>query len=55
MSREHWRFGTGWLGVALPEADSGFGGGIVGNDQVAEALGAALAVEPYLTSTVLSA
>jgi len=57
MSREHWRrFGEfGWLGVALPEADGGFGGGIVETIQVAEALGAALAVEPYLASTVLGA
>ncbi|MCM2337276.1 acyl-CoA dehydrogenase family protein [Hydrogenophaga pseudoflava] len=57
MSREHWRrFGEfGWLGVALPEADGGFGGGIVETIQVAEALGAALVAEPYLASTVLGA
>lgn len=55
MSRELWqRFGEfGWLSVALPEADAGFGGGMVETIQVAEALGAALVVEPYLASAVL--
>ena len=57
MSRELWqRFGEfGWLSVALPEADAGFGGGMVETIQVAEALGAALVVEPYLASAVLGA
>ena len=57
MSRELWRrFGEfGWLSVALPEADGGFGGGMVETIQVAEALGAALVVEPYLASAVLGA
>ena len=57
MSREHWRrFGEfGWLGVALPEAHGGFGGGMVETIQIAEPMGAALVVEPYLASAVLGA
>lgn len=56
MSREHWqRFGEfGWLGLGLPEGHGGFGG-VVELIQVAEAMGAALVVEPYLASTVLGA
>ena len=56
MSREHWRrFGEfGWLGLGLPEAHGGFGG-VVELIQIAEAMGAALVVEPYLASTVLGA
>ncbi len=56
MSREHWRrFGEfGWLGLGLPEEHGGFGG-VVELIQVAEAMGAALVVEPYLASTVLGA
>jgi len=57
MSHKHWqRFGEfGWLGLGLPEADGGFGGGMLETIQVAEALGAALVVEPYLVSAVLGA
>jgi alkylation response protein AidB-like acyl-CoA dehydrogenase len=56
MSREHWqRFGEfGWLGLGLPEAHGGFGG-VVEMIQVAEPMGAALVVEPYLASTMLGA
>lgn len=55
MSRAHWaRFAEfGWLGLALPEAQGGFGG-MPDVIQVAEAMGAALVVEPYLASTVLA-
>lgn len=56
MSRGHWRrFGEfGWLGLGLPEVHGGFGG-VVELIQIAEAMGAALVVEPYLASTVLGA
>jgi len=55
MSRAHWRrFAEfGWLGLGLPEAHGGFGA-MPEVIQVAEALGAALVVEPYLASTVLA-
>lgn len=55
MSAAHWRrFAEfGWLGLGLPEAHGGFGG-MPDVVQVAEALGAALVVEPYLASTVLA-
>jgi alkylation response protein AidB-like acyl-CoA dehydrogenase len=55
MSGAHWRrFAEfGWLGLGLPEAHGGFGG-MPDVVQVAEALGAALVVEPCLASTVLA-
>lgn len=55
MSPAHWRrFAEfGWLGLGLPEAYGGFGA-MPDVIQVAEALGAALVVEPYLASTVLA-
>jgi hypothetical protein len=55
MSAAHWRrFAEfGWLGLGLPEAHGGFGG-MPDVVQVAEALGAALVVEPCLASTVLA-
>jgi alkylation response protein AidB-like acyl-CoA dehydrogenase len=55
MSAAHWRrFAEfGWLGLGLPEAHGGFGG-MPDVVQVAEALSAALVVEPYLASTVLA-
>jgi alkylation response protein AidB-like acyl-CoA dehydrogenase len=55
MSAAHWRrFAEfGWLGLGLPEAHGGFGG-MPDVVQVAEALGAALVVEPYFASTVLA-
>lgn len=56
MSAAHWKqfADMGWLGLGLPEAHGGFGG-VVELTQVAEAMGAALVVEPYLASTVLGA
>ncbi len=55
ISRPHWaRFAEfGWLGLALPEAQGGFGG-MSDVIQVAEAMGASLVVEPYVASTVLA-
>jgi len=57
FSREHWhRFAElGWLSVAIPEAYGGLGGGPVEQTVVCEALGRALALEPYITTTVLGA
>ena len=56
MSAAHWKqfADMGWLGLGLSEAHGGFGG-VVELTQVAEAMGAALVVEPYLASTVLGA
>lgn len=56
MSAAHWKqfADMGWLGLGLPEAHGGFGG-VIELTQVAEAMGAALVVEPYLASTVLGA
>ena len=45
----------GILGVALPEAVGGFGGGPVDNMIVMEELGRALVVEPYLETVVIGA
>lgn len=55
MSPAHWRrFAEfGWLGLGLPEAQGGFGA-MPELIQVAEAMGAALVVEPYAASTVLA-
>ncbi|MDP1693633.1 MAG: acyl-CoA dehydrogenase family protein [Burkholderiaceae bacterium] len=55
MSPAHWRrFAEfGWLGLGLPEDHGGFGD-MTDVIQVAEAMGAALVVEPYLASTVLA-
>lgn len=55
MSAAHWRrFAEfGWLGLGLPEAHGGFGG-MPDVVQVAEAMGAALVVEPFVASTVLA-
>ena len=44
---------AGILALPLPEAYGGFGGGPVERMIVLEELGAALAVEPYLTAIVL--
>ncbi len=43
----------GWLGVALPEAHGGLGGGAVETMVIGERFGAALVAEPYLSSVVL--
>lgn len=44
----------GLLGVPIPEAFSGFGGGGVDTAIVMEAFGRALVIEPYLASVVLA-
>lgn len=43
----------GWLGIALPEADGGLGAGLPELCMVAEQLGRALLVEPFVASGVL--
>ena len=50
LSRE-----LGLLGAALPEAQGGLGGGMAVHLAVMQALGAALAGEPYLSSIVIGA
>lgn len=50
LSRE-----LGLLGVALPEAQGGLGGGMAAHLAVMETLGGALAGEPYLSSIVIGA
>jgi alkylation response protein AidB-like acyl-CoA dehydrogenase len=47
--------GLGLLGVAIPQAYDGFGGGGVETMIVMEALGRALSVEPYLATAVMAA
>ena len=44
---------AGILGLPFPEAQGGFGGGAIESMIVMEALGTSLALEPYLTSTLL--
>src|ERR1700685_3450108 len=55
FSRDYW--GTfaslGWLGIALPEAQGGFGGSPVESMILMEAFGRGLVVEPYLPAGVL--
>ena len=57
FSREIWgKFAElGWLGLGIPEEAGGVGGGPVETAVVIEALGAGLAVEPYLATVVLGA
>ena len=45
----------GWLGLGIPEEAGGVGGGPVETAVVMEALGAGLAVEPYLATVVIGA
>jgi alkylation response protein AidB-like acyl-CoA dehydrogenase len=54
-SVDHWRkfAELGWLGVAFPEADGGFGGGPVETMLVMEQFGRGLVVEPYVPTVVL--
>jgi len=56
FSRDNWRTFAelGWLGVGLPEANGGFGGAAE-TMIVMEGFGAALVVEPYLSTVVLGA
>lgn len=44
----------GWLGVAMPEAQGGFGGRFVDMALILEQLGRGLVPEPYLASVVLA-
>lgn len=44
----------GWHGAGVPEADGGFGGGIVETAILMEAFGRALVVEPFLSSSVMA-
>jgi alkylation response protein AidB-like acyl-CoA dehydrogenase len=55
-SREIWReiADLGWLAVGVPEADGGLGGGPVEIGLVAEALGRALALEPWLDAILVA-
>ena len=52
---ERWRAlaELGWLGIALPEADGGLGAGLPEQCLLAEQLGRALLVEPFVASAVL--
>src|ERR1700689_560826 len=54
-SRDLWRryAELGLLGLPFAERDGGFGGGPVETMIVLEAMGKALALEPYLASVVL--
>ena len=56
-SRELWRkfAELGWLGLGIPEDAGGVGGGPVETAVVMEALGAGLAVEPFLATVVMGA
>ena len=55
FSRELWRkfADLGWLGLGIPEDAGGVGGGPIETAVVMEALGAGLAVEPYLATVVM--
>jgi len=55
FSRDHWRTfaSLGWLGIALPESQGGFGGSPVESMILMEAFGRGLVVEPYLPTVVL--
>ncbi len=57
FSPERWRkfAELGWLGLGIPEDAGGVGGGPVETAIVMEALGAGLAVEPYLATVVMGA
>lgn len=56
FSRDHWRTFAelGWLGIGLPEAAGGFGGGAVDEAIVMEEFGRALVLEPYLACAILA-
>ena len=55
FGHEFWRkfAELGWLGLGIPEDAGGVGGGPVETAVVMEALGAGLAVEPYLATVVM--
>jgi len=54
-SRQHWRqmAELGWLGVAVPEAYGGSGGGPVEHMIIMEAIGRGLVLEPFFPTAVL--
>lgn len=56
FSARHWRSfaDLGWLGVAFPEADGGFGGGAVESMVMWEQFGKGLVIEPLLATVVLA-
>lgn len=45
----------GWLGVGLPEALGGFGGGPVEHMVICEAFGSAMVLEPFVSTAVVGA
>jgi hypothetical protein len=55
-NRDHWATFAelGWLGVGIPEEAGGYGGDLNGVMVIAEALGAGLALEPFLGAAVLA-
>ena len=44
----------GWLGLGVPEEMGGYGGGAVETSIIMEALGRALAVEPFISSVIMA-
>jgi alkylation response protein AidB-like acyl-CoA dehydrogenase len=54
-SAENWRTvaDNGWVGVAIPESEGGFGGSVVETALVAREFGRGLVLEPYLGCAVL--
>jgi len=54
-SEQNWRqmAELGWLGVTVPEADGGIGGGPTETMVLMEAFGTGLVLEPYLSTVVL--
>lgn len=57
FSQERWeQFAElGWLAAGLPEEDGGFGGGPVEQSIICEALGRAMALEPFVSTAVMGA
>lgn len=55
FSRDHWKTFAelGWLGVPFPEAQGGYGGGLVEAGLILEGFGRGLVVEPYLWTVVV--
>jgi len=56
-SAQNWQLfaENGWLAAALPEAGGGLGGSVVDTALIAQQLGRALVIEPYLGCAVLAA
>ena len=56
-SQELWRHFAelGWLGAGLSEAAGGFGGGAVEQSVICQALGSAMALEPFVSTAVIGA